>query len=265
MAASGDSWGPPGPKDHILRATPSPTSIEDCRRISDSVLKQFKSLLPSEAGWQPFPFDDPTIQLWEMPPEKSIPPPLVEGMDISRTPPGSPSTDGTASTKSKLLLLKSAGVVDCSLERLLSFIHSSDPAVIQKFEPDLMSSRVVRQWDDGNYAIYLRNYSTPAILDNREFLSLCRLIRQDDGSVIRVATSINFPGIPVTKDFIRGQIIITGYLLTPKSDTQTHVIRISQVDPKGSIPKFLVNTAKKKTGDYVQNLRAAVKASPVRK
>ena len=247
-------------KDWDLEGAPSPQNEAEYRAVLRATVESFEALL-LETSWSKVPYEDATIQLWEyVLPSSSSAPSVAKVSASSSRPaslPSSTSLDSLHAKKSKITLLKSQGIVDCPAGKLAALIHSENEADVKKFENDLISTRTIKKIDDQSN-IYYRKYQTPAVLDNRDFISLGTLVNREDGSFIRVATSINYPGIPVPSGFLRGRIIITGFHLIPLGE-KTLVVRISQVDPRGGVPKFLVNTFKKKTAGYINLLRNAVK------
>ena len=227
-----------------LEGAPSPKTDSDYHEIISTILAAFDDLL-KETSWSKISYDDPTIHLWEFS--------AAKGKSTAH----SHSLDKLHTKKSKISLLKSEGVLNAPPERVAALINAEAEADIKKFEHDLISARTLKVIDE-NSRVYYRRYQTPAIMDNRDFISLGTLRKRDDGSIIRVATSINYPDVAVPSGFLRGRIIITGYLLAPHGDGQTLTTRISQVDPRGGIPKFLVNSFKTKSASFIGTLRDAL-------
>ena len=56
------------------------------------------------------------------------------------------------------------------------------------------------------------------------------------GRQILIAKSTPIKDVPETKEAVRAELIVGGWILTPTGDSQTKAIFITQSDPKGSIP-----------------------------
>mmetsp|Transcript_6159 Transcript_6159/g.15782 ORF Transcript_6159/g.15782 Transcript_6159/m.15782 type:complete len:292 (-) Transcript_6159:64-939(-) len=64
---------------------------------------------------------------------------------------------------------------------------------------------------------------------------------EEDGVFFLVQRSVNFKAAPVTKGAIRGILSISGYRVVPIGPDLCDVTYLSQSDPKGSLPKVVVN------------------------
>lgn len=61
--------------------------------------------------------------------------------------------------------------------------------------------------------------------------------------LLLIATSYQNPFIPEVKGIVRAELVIGGWLVTPKPNNEgCHVIYIIQTDLKGSIPTRVVNS-----------------------
>ncbi|KJE95795.1 hypothetical protein CAOG_06210 [Capsaspora owczarzaki ATCC 30864] len=97
--------------------------------------------------------------------------------------------------------------------------------------------------DVGYYAARL-----PAPLKNRDFLNQRSWFAAADGSeYIIMNHTVAHDECPPKKEFIRAVSILTGYLVRPSGESSSssssgcQLTYITQTDPRGSIPKALVN------------------------
>eukprot|EP01119_Soliformovum_irregulare_P022692 TRINITY_DN7819_c0_g1_i6.p1 TRINITY_DN7819_c0_g1~~TRINITY_DN7819_c0_g1_i6.p1 ORF type:complete len:696 (-),score=120.46 TRINITY_DN7819_c0_g1_i6:1265-3352(-) len=69
-----------------------------------------------------------------------------------------------------------------------------------------------------------------------------------------VSTSVECPECPEVKGYVRGEILVGGFLLTPQPQG-THLIFLTQVDLKGNLPTSVVNVATQKQPLCIDGIR----------
>lgn len=99
----------------------------------------------------------------------------------------------------------------------------------------------------------------PTPLRNRDFV-FQRYWSKDDDNFIICNHSVQHKDAPIKKEYIRGSSIITGYIGKQNGSNGCHFTYLTQTDPKGSIPKWMVNKVATKTAPkVVSNFRKAAK------
>uniref|UniRef100_A0A8D0BST5 START domain-containing protein 10 n=1 Tax=Salvator merianae TaxID=96440 RepID=A0A8D0BST5_SALMN len=86
------------------------------------------------------------------------------------------------------------------------------------------------------------SWKCPKPLKNRDVVTLrswCVL----DKSYIILNFSVKHPKYPPRKDFVRAVSLQTGYLVQPSGPDSCSLTYLAQVDPRGSLPKWVVNKA----------------------
>eukprot|EP00039_Didymoeca_costata_P019386 m.337338 g.337338 ORF g.337338 m.337338 type:complete len:310 (+) comp18103_c0_seq1:145-1074(+) len=83
---------------------------------------------------------------------------------------------------------------------------------------------------------------TPGPLKNRDIVTL-RTWRETDDELLCVNKSVEIPTLTPTKKFIRMISYTTGHRLETIDTESCHYTYVSHFDPKGDIPKILVNGA----------------------
>lgn len=93
-------------------------------------------------------------------------------------------------------------------------------------------------------------------VQGRDFSLLTMSYEYPDGRIVLTRFSHEHPDYPPNKKYTRGEIINGGWILTPdpKNPNRTFAVLLSQVDPKGSLPKSIVNKAIKKRGFMVKKV-----------
>eukprot|EP01137_Pigoraptor_chileana_P008106 Opistho-2@3734 len=80
----------------------------------------------------------------------------------------------------------------------------------------------------------------PPGITNRDFLNQRSWREYDNGEYIIINHSVEHELCPPKKNFVRANSILTGYWILP-SDNGCTIIWVTQTDPRGSLPKAIVN------------------------
>ena len=75
-----------------------------------------------------------------------------------------------------------------------------------------------------------------------------------------MAVSVEHDDVPEVKKVVRGELIIGGWILDPdpEDEDKCYAYYIVQGDPKGSIPKWVVNMGAKSQGFIPYNINKAM-------
>jgi len=85
-------------------------------------------------------------------------------------------------------------------------------------------------------------FKSPGPVTNRDFVVFGIAKTLPDGTFVQVSKSITHPGAPEDRNYVRGELRASGFILKPiDGGKAANVIYIVGVDPKGSVPKFVVN------------------------
>ncbi|XP_021168319.1 START domain-containing protein 10 isoform X2 [Fundulus heteroclitus] len=80
----------------------------------------------------------------------------------------------------------------------------------------------------------------PTPLKNRDFVTMRSWLPLGSDYMI-INYSVKHPQHPPKKDYVRAVSLLTGYLIQSSSATSSTLYYLTQVDPKGSLPKWVVN------------------------
>jgi hypothetical protein len=130
---------------------------------------------------------------------------------------------------------------------------TQDLEVYKNWDPDCLEIRPVSKVDDTLMVNFAR-FAVPYPLTERCFVLAKSIKRNPDGTILIVQASINHPDFKYDPNMVRGVVYVSGYLLTP-ADGKTKMVRITQLDPKGNIPTWVVNMFKGKAAKGVHQLR----------
>uniref|UniRef100_A0A8C3BT84 START domain-containing protein 10 n=1 Tax=Cairina moschata TaxID=8855 RepID=A0A8C3BT84_CAIMO len=96
-------------------------------------------------------------------------------------------------------------------------------------------ARVAANANVGYYA-----WRCPKPLKNRDVVTL-RAWQVEDGCHTIISFSVKHPKYPPRKDLVRAVALLMGYLVCPTGPSSCRLTYLAQVDPKGSLPKWVVN------------------------
>ncbi|XP_041653463.1 START domain containing 14 [Cheilinus undulatus] len=140
-------------------------------------------------------------------------------------------------------------IKDVSAATMYDVLHDSeyrktwDPAMEESFDIARLSVNA----DVGYYS-----WRCPKPINNRDVITL-RSWRVMDDEYIIMNFSVKHPDHPPRNDFVRAISILTGYLIKPTGPNSCSFIYLSQADPKGSLPKWVVNKASQALAPKVMN------------
>jgi len=95
------------------------------------------------------------------------------------------------------------------------------------------------------------------MISPRDVVVFAQVIKEEDGTIYIIGKSIVDPSIPEAKGYVRAEVQLYAWILTPWSSdkNKTTCIRMLLTDPKGSLPKMIVNKVSKNEALVVSNLR----------
>ncbi|XP_029020301.1 START domain containing 14 [Betta splendens] len=130
-------------------------------------------------------------------------------------------------------------ISDVSAATMYDVLHDGvyrktwDPAMLESFDIARLSANA----DVGYYS-----WLCPKPIKSRDVVTLRSWQVTDDEYVI-VNFSVKHPKFPPRSDRVRAVSIVTGYLIKATGPNSCTFIYLSQADPKGDLPKWVVNAA----------------------
>ena len=153
-------------------------------------------------------------------------------------------TDGIAVYRrevpgSDVIAFKGEGIIAAPLVRVASVVY--DTARATEWIESLVEARVIRHVSDTDYVEY-DHFKTPFPLKDRDFVTSSHLDYDATRKVITIRVrSVTDPAAPATK-YVRGELVSSTFVLTPTADGKgTRVVGDVHCDPRGAVPKWLVN------------------------
>lgn len=137
-----------------------------------------------------------------------------------------------------VVALRGEGIVDAPLTRVSSVILDKDRAT--EWVAKLEVSKLIKMYGDREFLQYIV-VGAPAIISDRDFVNrgMVEVDLREKTLVVRL-NPVEDPGLPPT-DHVRGTL--QGYYKIRSIDggKRSHIIAEMHADPKGSLPKFVVN------------------------
>jgi len=118
-----------------------------------------------------------------------------------------------------------------------------DPEYRATWDENMIEGYNIEQLDPNNDVGYY-SAKAPATIANRDFVNERSWRVQDDKEFIIMNHSVIHAKVPEKKGFVRANSILTGYYVLAK-DAGCTLTYLTQTDPRGWIPTFLVNQVTK--------------------
>ena len=150
-------------------------------------------------------------------------------------------------------MFKSIGIIRKSPEEIRDLLWTYSRK--KEWDESLDHIYVVHQFSDDFRIIYQR-FTAPWPVSNRDFVFATRY-QNIDGGILIIGQSVE-AGVAEVEGVVRGEVICSAYLLKVVSPGVTEVTYMAGVDPKGSIPTFVVNASGKKQCLIVSKLRGVI-------
>ena len=182
---------------------------------------------------------------------------LAESTDWEKSEEKDGVTCSTMDADGGLKSVKSQGVMKYTPEQVIEYLGREDAP--KQYDEMYDGHGTLQELSLGTKFAYTTQKGQWPV-QGRDFCRLAITRQYPDGTVIMSNFSHEHPDYPPNKKFTRGEIIIGGWILKPDPSNPKHTLAVSvnQVDPKGSIPKSLVNKAIKKRGFVVQKVSEAM-------
>uniref|UniRef100_A0AAV2MJT0 START domain-containing protein 10 n=1 Tax=Knipowitschia caucasica TaxID=637954 RepID=A0AAV2MJT0_KNICA len=192
--------------------------------------KMSSNILPDETVFEDFKKQCLATENWTNKYDKN-------GMQVwVEMPPRAVKTNN----KSKVHKMKCKMIVkDVSAATMYDVVHdgeyrkSWDPTMVESYDIARLSANA----DIGYFS-----WKCPTPIKNRDVVTL-RSWQVNEEEYIIVNFSVKHPQFPPRSDLVRAVSILTGYYIKPLGPNSCTFYYLSQADPKGALPKWVVNMA----------------------
>jgi len=162
---------------------------------------------------------------------------------------------------SPLFAFKGETTIDAPIARVASVL--ADTPRRGEWVPHLIEGKVIRSISDKERIEYT-SLETPPFTKNRDFVLHAKAeFKAATNELFFHFSSVDDEQAPKT-NMIRGQVLNSHYRMRPEGEGKTYVEYLVHVDPKGGIPRWLVNMVQKNIPrNTLEAIRKQVKKADV--
>lgn len=156
-------------------------------------------------------------------------------------------------------VIRGEGIVDAPASKILE--AALNVPATTKWDDTLEDRELIKKL---NQHYLMRNVlKRIGFTQKREAFTVFNSFLEPDGTLYGVATSIDHPSFPANKDYVRAQIKMAGWILKPlpENPNKTFFTYILNADPRGWIPKHIINWLMEEQGMTVRKLGDFVEKS----
>eukprot|EP01115_Flamella_aegyptia_P014368 TRINITY_DN812_c0_g1_i1.p1 TRINITY_DN812_c0_g1~~TRINITY_DN812_c0_g1_i1.p1 ORF type:complete len:214 (+),score=65.86 TRINITY_DN812_c0_g1_i1:37-642(+) len=141
---------------------------------------------------------------------------------------------------SPIVMMRGQIDIDCAAPDCL--VITEDLESRKDWDELFIEGKVIEEIDDTHQVLHFKFKAPSRLITNRDFLMARAVKTLDDGTILANHVSCEHDDCPEQKGFVRGEIKASGYHFKPTGDNSCKATYVVQIDPKGWIPTWLVNT-----------------------
>jgi len=213
-----------GSNEVVIPELPTPESPADFDKVMTDARAKALELVAGAEGWAPV--DTASY-------------PADHGITLHS------KSDGVSAIE----CVRASKLIHASPQAVWALVGSHELSVRQSFDKECLEFKVLRELDESTRVIQsLQNAPFP--VSKRNLVFAFRTVRDEDGTLFSLSTSINYPGVAQDANCVRAVLFVACWIIkpVPGNENEAQVTRIVQVDVKGMIPAFVVNMSKAKVG-----------------
>ncbi|XP_029463117.1 START domain-containing protein 10-like [Rhinatrema bivittatum] len=188
-------------------------ALESLQVPDDKAFLSFRTQCESEQGWLS-KYSKGGIGIWVQPP-----------------PPQNSKALAVHKIKGQIT------IQDLSSETVYDVLHDVDYR--KKWDYGMIETHDIARLN-ANADVGYYSWKCPKPLKNRDVVTLRSWLVLDNYRMI-LSFSVKHPEYPPRKDLVRAVSLLAGYLITTTGPSSCVLTYLAQVDPKGSLPKWVVN------------------------
>lgn len=150
-----------------------------------------------------------------------------------------------------LYVIKGEGEINRTPEEIVAAL--ADTQNKGRYDTMFESGSIVETINETTEIVY-QKYKSKGPVSARDFCLLQKRFEFPGGKIVNIGTSINHTLCPETK-FVRAHLFMGCHFLTPTGPNTTHDVYMVYVDIRGSVPKFIINSAQTDQAMLIDNLR----------
>eukprot|EP00903_Cladosiphon_okamuranus_P022209 g20424.t1 len=165
---------------------------------------------------------------------------------------------GRNSGGSKFACIRAWCTMDVPAEAIVELFESSER--VKEYNKWFLEGRDLELLDDDTMVVWASSPAPLPFVKPRDFVTVVNVRRLEDGSIVVVNRGYRHPAAPPSSDYVRGEVILAANVIKPDSKNRykTHFTMLTQVDPGGIAPAWIVNKISARDPvDFLQRVEAA--------
>eukprot|EP01104_Vermistella_antarctica_P010503 TRINITY_DN2809_c1_g1_i1.p1 TRINITY_DN2809_c1_g1~~TRINITY_DN2809_c1_g1_i1.p1 ORF type:complete len:232 (-),score=57.03 TRINITY_DN2809_c1_g1_i1:151-846(-) len=223
------SWfgGSAEPVPCVYEECETPKTEEEYLALDEKQYTKMRTLSLNDDGWSTIPLED------------------MEDLELFER----------ADLGGSINAIRVVALMPGSQQECFALNRETDLERVHKWDADVIETKIHKQISE-NVEVMYSTHNAPFPVTNRSFVYLRSKRVDEDGAIFSTSISINDDEYPVDSNFVRG-VNQSQWCFLPVegNDKQCKLIRVVAIDPKGSIPTWIVNSHKKKGADLLVTLR----------
>lgn len=152
-----------------------------------------------------------------------------------------------------VVAFRGVAVIDAPVEKILTVIH--DLNLMKKWMQEMREVKVLERQGLFNKIEY-NIIDAPWPMSDRDFVYSFKLFVNQDSTITIKVENATHPDAPEKRKLVRGELSASRYVLRPLEKNKTYFEIELLADPKGSVPKWLVNlTQESWPGNTIDRIR----------
>ncbi|CBJ33383.1 conserved unknown protein [Ectocarpus siliculosus] len=148
---------------------------------------------------------------------------------------------GKNSGGSKFACIRAWCSMDVPAEAIAEMMESSER--VKEYNKWFLEGRDLELLDENTKVVWASSPSPLPFVKPRDFVTVVHVRRLEDGSIIVVNRGYKHPEAPPSTEYVRGEVILAANVIRPdpKDRNRTQFTLLTQVDPGGIAPAWIVN------------------------
>ncbi|CAD8144014.1 unnamed protein product [Paramecium octaurelia] len=128
---------------------------------------------------------------------------------------------------------------DVNPEEFVNFVI--DMTRKHEYDSHLQEGKLIEKVDQNTFIFYAKGKPPTFFVDPRDFCMVSRVYKLGENHFMTISKSIEHPKAPVVNGIQRGEVVFQAWIVKKLPNGQTNLISIANMNPKGDIPKALIN------------------------
>ncbi|CAB1114578.1 unnamed protein product [Ectocarpus sp. CCAP 1310/34] len=142
---------------------------------------------------------------------------------------------------SKFACIRAWCSMDVPAEAVAELMESSER--VKEYNKWFLEGRDLELLDENTKVVWASSPSPLPFVKPRDFVTVVNVRRLEDGSIVVVNRGYRHPEAPPSTEYVRGEVILAANVIRPdpKDRNRTQFTLLTQVDPGGIAPAWIVN------------------------